>query len=813
MKHYSRVHETDSHYVLRDSRDGKMFHVAKKGIDKDTHQTIQNLASYDQRPLSQQPQKRTNPSANPAPIDPRLQQNQPQAFADGGEVVPPAVPAASTPQAQAAPSPMADKSKSPSTSTGGDTASPTKTSTETGGSSPGGASTGGVGSGIGGAGTGGAATGGASTGGAGTVNVTISGSSGTSSSGGSGGSGREAPITINISNVGGRTDAGEVASGDGPGSPGTGGKGDGSGGGGGGAAPSEPSDMSSPGKKKVSPLDNSNQESDMQHFDEGTQNVQPSPSPSPSNSQDTFHIGSQTGVSPQDASDSVRKAKPFGFGHYEGGQIQGYDDGGPVLDPNLVAGFVKGFKGHADGGEIQNYDEGTQSVEPSHTRGMGDDSTAPQKDPSQSYDFQDPSVVTPERDGPPATSPGVYSDVVNPNDNFYMQPANPNPSNVPIIGKSPQEQNSAPVAKSDADNMNMQTAPKESTLQQDLNANNDAYNALIKKQQLSDAKYSELIANGKLNPDRFYDNQGLGQKLSMGIGLLLGGISSGITGKSNPALDMLNNAINRDIEAQKTNSSTDMNLWKMNHESLKDAQAATLQTRNQILEHAKIKMDELMGNAPGAMAQQKAAALKTQIEAEQMQNQFAIGRSQLMQRLFHEQNTAGNGSPTGALSQRDPGSLVPLIVPSDQQKAAFGEIKDRQTIAANGPKIMAAFDQANKDLSLMSADINPPSVDQLHQLIMPLFDSLDGTVRQAAMDETFKNITPRRTDITQNRVDTRRQGLQDWLTSKKAAPISRSFGIDLDKYQSTAPQIGGQTFKKNGVLYQKLPDGSSKRVR
>jgi len=136
--------------------------------------------------------------------------------------------------------------------------SPTKTNTETGGSSPGGASTGGVGSGLGGAGTGGAATGGASTGGAGTVNVTISGSSSTDTSSGAGakkgdGGGKPAaPITINISNVGGTTDAGNVASGDGPGASGSGGTApNGFGGGGGGASPDEPKNFSTQGKDKM----------------------------------------------------------------------------------------------------------------------------------------------------------------------------------------------------------------------------------------------------------------------------------------------------------------------------------------------------------------------------------------------------------------------------------------------------------------------------------------------------------------------------------------------------------------------------------
>ncbi|HEY5235753.1 MAG TPA: hypothetical protein VIJ14_06215, partial [Rhabdochlamydiaceae bacterium] len=57
-----------------------------------------------------------------------------------------------------------------------------------------------------------------------------------------------APITINISHVGGQTDAGSTTSGDGPGALGTGGKGDGSGGGGGGAAPDEPKNFSTSGK-------------------------------------------------------------------------------------------------------------------------------------------------------------------------------------------------------------------------------------------------------------------------------------------------------------------------------------------------------------------------------------------------------------------------------------------------------------------------------------------------------------------------------------------------------------------------------------
>jgi len=177
-------------------------------------------------------------AATPAPV-----------AAPAAVVAPAAAPVAAPAAAVVPPAPAAST---------GDTTSPTRTNTETGGSSPGGASTGGVGSGIGGAGTGGAATGGASTGGAGTVNVTLSGNSGTGSN--SDGEKGE-PITINISNVGGTTDAGDVASGDGPGSAGEGGSGKGSGGGGGGASPDEPRNFS------TSKKDEKKDESDSSMFD------------------------------------------------------------------------------------------------------------------------------------------------------------------------------------------------------------------------------------------------------------------------------------------------------------------------------------------------------------------------------------------------------------------------------------------------------------------------------------------------------------------------------------------------------------------
>ena len=213
--------------------------VIGKGSIKSADHIHAPVAKDEKLPVEKEIEDEEKPEAKPEEKPEVKPEEKPEAKPAAAAPAPAAV----APVAPVTPAVAVPAAPSASASTGGDTTSPTRTNTETGGSSPGGASTGGVGSGIGGAGTGGAATGGASTGGAGTVTVNVSGGSGTNEDGG-----KSAPVTINISNVGGNTDAGNVASGDGPGAAGAGGKGDGSGGGGGGAAPDEPRNFSTSGK-------------------------------------------------------------------------------------------------------------------------------------------------------------------------------------------------------------------------------------------------------------------------------------------------------------------------------------------------------------------------------------------------------------------------------------------------------------------------------------------------------------------------------------------------------------------------------------
>lgn len=60
-------------------------------------------------------------------------------------------------------------------------------------------------------------------------------------------------------------------------------------------------------------------------------------------------------------------------------------------------------------------------------------------------------------------------------------------------------------------------------------------------------------AEHPINPSHYQENMGAMQRVTTALGLIAGGISSGVTGGPNPAMEFLNKQIDRDIDAQKQN--------------------------------------------------------------------------------------------------------------------------------------------------------------------------------------------------------------------------------------------------------------------
>lgn len=88
------------------------------------------------------------------------------------------------------------------------------------------------------------------------------------------------------------------------------------------------------------------------------------------------------------------------------------------------------------------------------------------------------------------------------------------------------------------------------------------------------------IASGDIHAKTFAD---MLPKSTMGkigtyFGILLGGIGSGLTHQPNMVLEMMNKAIDRDLEAQKSSKSNQQNLYKLNLEHI-NTQTQALRTK------------------------------------------------------------------------------------------------------------------------------------------------------------------------------------------------------------------------------------------
>ncbi len=131
------------------------------------------------------------------------------------------------------------------------------------------------------------------------------------------------------------------------------------------------------------------------------------------------------------------------------------------------------------------------------------------------------------------------------------------------------------------------------------------------------AKEQELFDNyakGKIDPNRLYNNTSTGNKVLAGLGMLLSGMGSGLSGQPNMAASVIEKAIERDIDAQKNDQSTNLNLYKMNRERTNSDLEANLNAQNQLYTGVKYSLQQAASKYKGPQALAAAQMANAQID-------------------------------------------------------------------------------------------------------------------------------------------------------------------------------------------------------
>lgn len=316
-------------------------------------------------------------------------------------------------------------------------------------------------------------------------------------------------------------------------------------------------------------------------------------------------------------------------------------------------------------------------------------------------------------------------------------------------------------------------------------------NNLIARNETIDNSLMEAYKSKSIDPDRYMHNMDTGSKITAALALFLGGLSTPFTHQGNPALAVMQNAIQRDIESQKADVDKAHTLWSMNRAALGNDLAANTATQNQMYTALKYKLAQAASHFQGPIAQAKAQQLNASIDQQIAQNNFKLSflqgptKEAISDPNYPEKAVANSG----------------MFKTPEEQKAALDEIAYRKNLKSVANPILDAFDAIGLH---RPADLNPmqdtPEQQHFEALMNTTVKEQEGTARQAAFDSIKANLMKHVGD-SDARTQQRREAVIQYLNSKQAAPFTASRGLNLDQYPSTAwtPPAAA-----NGLQQQKI---------
>lgn len=325
------------------------------------------------------------------------------------------------------------------------------------------------------------------------------------------------------------------------------------------------------------------------------------------------------------------------------------------------------------------------------------------------------------------------------------------------------------------------------SVMQKINAHNQMFMDSVKRKAAADEEFQRSMRNNTIDVNRVYHDMSTGRKIRTIIGMLLGGMAGGILRTENPLQKMLNEEIERDVNAQKQDKSDKMNLYKMHYERLGDEGMAHQQAANNLRQAALMEMEYAMGKL-GPESQMGRLAIQSAANQLRLQNQQAISGIAALEQRKKIQGLINSGKTQNI----DPSELVNFLVTDDGSKAkVLEEIRDAQNLSANANKILNLFDKAAEERGVGGHLKNFPGVwrrseyaNSLEQLLDPFFKDIAGQNREATKQATFKRIIPEFMD-KEGDIPIKRKALIDWMRATQSAPVSKSYGLPLEKFSST----------------------------
>lgn len=345
----------------------------------------------------------------------------------------------------------------------------------------------------------------------------------------------------------------------------------------------------------------------------------------------------------------------------------------------------------------------------------------------------------------------------------------------------------------------------------------------VADQEAKNQSMAQAVMQDKIDPNRLYKNSTTGENIMRAIGLALGGIGGGATGGKNLAVDAINHAIERDVDAQKANQSNEMNLYKTNLEATHNDVEARNLTINQLLASAQGQLAKAGLQNQSATTQANVAKVGQEIQ------QLRLGNAQnsfLLKQLQGGEGSSGTSGNTEEAFQNKMNTLRMLkpdyakdleskyipgvgIASVPIPETARTEMIDR----ANLSKKLAALENFSAKYGGLNIEGMSPAIkNQGRALAADAQNAYRSANKQGVFKESeskFVNKIIHDDPSTLFSSIAAEPGYKQTRDSNNTTLDSMRKGYGMKQFTSNKPSI--QTM--NGIPYQLGPDGQYHRVR
>lgn len=286
-----------------------------------------------------------------------------------------------------------------------------------------------------------------------------------------------------------------------------------------------------------------------------------------------------------------------------------------------------------------------------------------------------------------------------------------------------------------------------------------------------------------INPNQFWEDRSTVGKIGSILGLVMGGIGSGLTGQENPALKLINAQIDRNIEAQKINMQNKSSVLNHYRDMLGDEAAAANMARLVMTDQVdnQIKMLAAKTADPQIKARLLQLSGDLQVQAAPIMGQMALRKTVL-----------------GASSNMDPATKIRFspFLEEPQKEAAFKELTQAQEDKKGLEKALSQLDRAYKINTVLKRTLSP--IQTKKEL-----DAIKGSIIPSMSKDTAGRYTESDAKAIESMFDTlgsdpktfqaQKRALTDLLTKQMNYPRLQSIGID--------PMQGGRYNTQGQNLY------------